>query len=108
MTVSGLTDALDRGRKNVSYSASRLATTAITEASKIAEAFEPLTGEIGNDIPSSIRVSRNGELQASIESPDYADVYGAVSDALSQWGIQIDANGIARMVNNANTRRARR
>lgn len=48
------------------------------------------------------------ELEASIAADGYGSIGDKVASALAQWGIQIDANGLARMVNTVNQKNARR
>lgn len=48
------------------------------------------------------------ELEASIAADGYGSIGDKVAQALAQWGIQIDANGLARMVNTVNQKNARR
>jgi hypothetical protein len=48
------------------------------------------------------------ELEASIAADGYGSIGDKVASALAQWGIQIDENGLARMVNNVNRRNQRR
>lgn len=50
-------------------------------------------------------VSGPGDASAGTDPQAVAD---AVGDALSGWSVQLDGNGLARLVNNANTRRKRR
>jgi len=48
------------------------------------------------------------ELEASIAADGYGSIGDKVASALAQWGIQIDENGLARMVNNVNRKNQRR
>ena len=48
------------------------------------------------------------ELQASIASDGYGSIGDKVERALAGWNVIIDANGVARLVNNVNRRNARR
>lgn len=47
-------------------------------------------------------------LEASIASDGYGSVADKIASVLAQWGVQIDENGLARMVNNVNRRNERR
>lgn len=48
------------------------------------------------------------DMQAVVSSEGYGSMGDKIAEALSQWGIEIDANGIARMVNKVNNMNARR
>jgi phage-related protein len=48
------------------------------------------------------------EMEANIAADGYGTIGDKIAAVLAQWGIQIDANGLARMVNNVNQKNARR
>lgn len=48
------------------------------------------------------------ELEANIASDGYGSIGDKIAGVLAQWGIQIDENGLARMVNKVNQKNARR
>lgn len=48
------------------------------------------------------------DMQAVVASEGYGSVADKIAEALAQWGIEIDANGLARMVNKVNNMNARR
>lgn len=48
------------------------------------------------------------DMNAVVSSEGYGSVADKIAEALSGWGIEIDANGIARMVNKVNNMNARR
>lgn len=48
------------------------------------------------------------DMQAVIASDGYGSMADKIAEALSQWGVEIDANGVARMVNKINNMNARR
>jgi phage-related protein len=48
------------------------------------------------------------ELEANIATDGYGSIGDKIAAVLAQWGIQIDENGLARMVNNVNRRNQRR
>jgi len=48
------------------------------------------------------------ELEATIAGDGYGSISDKIAAALSQWGVQIDENGLARMVNKVNQKNARR
>src|SRR5690606_32166697 len=48
------------------------------------------------------------QYSASIDDPGFASVEDKIAAALSQWGVEIDRDGLAKMVNKSNNRRARR
>lgn len=48
------------------------------------------------------------DMNAVISSEGFGSMADKVAEALSQWGIEIDANGLARMVNKVNNMNARR
>lgn len=108
MTVKGFTRSLEAGKSKVGLAAAALGSAAIAAAQDVMDAFRPVGAEFDSMIPSSVRIARTDNYRESIESPDYANIYDAISAALAQWGIQIDRDGIAKMVNNSNVRRARR
>src|SRR5690606_13952276 len=47
------------------------------------------------------------QYSASIDDPGFASVEDKIAAALSQWGVEIDRDGLAKMVNKSNNRRAR-
>ena len=59
-----------------------------------------------NDVMAS--TSGAMELNASIAADGYGSIGDKVASALAQWGIQIDRNGLAKMVNNVNLSNQRR
>jgi phage-related protein len=48
------------------------------------------------------------EMEASIASDGFGSIGDKIAAVLAQWGIQIDENGLARMVNNVNRKNQRR
>lgn len=48
------------------------------------------------------------ELEATIAGDGYGSIGDKIAAVLAQWGIQIDENGLARMVNKVNQKNARR
>lgn len=48
------------------------------------------------------------EMSAAVESDGFTGIAAAVNDALSQWDVVIDANGVAKMVNRVNHSNERR
>lgn len=48
------------------------------------------------------------ELEATIASDGYGSIADKIAAVLAQWGVQIDENGLARMVNKVNQKNARR
>lgn len=50
----------------------------------------------------------NTEWRSEVEGEGFGSVAEKVSEALRGWGVQIDANGVAKLVNKSNARRSRR
>lgn len=48
------------------------------------------------------------ELEATIAGDGYGSIGDKIAAVLAQWGVQIDENGLARMVNKVNQKNARR
>lgn len=48
------------------------------------------------------------ELQSSIATDGYGSIGDKVAEALTGWSVEIDGNGLAKIVNKANVRKARR
>lgn len=73
------------------------------------------TTSIENRIPGAIKGAErlmNGSLSGEISSTVSSDGFGGIADkvaeALSGWDVQIDGNGMAKLVNKSNTRKKRR
>jgi hypothetical protein len=61
-----------------------------------------------DEVTSAATVSASGQFQAQITDPDFGDIGDRVAAALAGWTVQLDGNGLARLVNKSNLRKARR
>lgn len=62
-------------------------------------------------VPEAVKAIKRvstGTWSTEVSAGDFGGLTEAVSDALGGWQVVIDANGLAKLVNKANTRRARR
>lgn len=64
--------------------------------------------ESGLDNAAMAASSYSGSWQTTVEDSEFNSVSDAIAAELAKWGIQIDPNGLAKMVNKSNTRKARR
>lgn len=110
----GLAVGMDKSNTAVEKSSKRMVGTVLSTADQLQDAFSSnkWEGSFSSVIPDAIesvgRVNVN-DWQGEVNHEDYGDAaYKAVAEALAGWGIQIDANGLAKLVNKANTRKARR
>ncbi|HVV11575.1 hypothetical protein [Amycolatopsis sp.] len=60
------------------------------------------------DLVGAVSRSAALEFRGSVEADDFGSIEDRVAEALAGWGVQIDANGLAKLVNKANVRKARR
>lgn len=60
------------------------------------------------DLVGAVGRSASVEFRGAVESEGFGSIEDRIAEALAGWGIQIDANGIAKLVNKANVRKARR
>ncbi|WP_211358098.1 phage tail protein [Amycolatopsis cihanbeyliensis] len=61
-----------------------------------------------DDLMTAATRTANVEWQGHLESGDFGSIEDRITEALSHWGVEIDPNGLAKLVNKANLRRARR
>lgn len=92
---------------------------AMTALGSIGSAMQGLSGglDLGipaavaglGDVKSSAKISASSAFDAHIDSDNFGgDIAGQIHAALKEWSVQIDADGLAKTVNKANNRRARR
>jgi hypothetical protein len=105
----GLAVGLNRSHSTVQRAAKKL--TAVVQSSVIE--LQGLTDDFGIDENQvrkfDVRHSRQrNDFHSTVESDGFGDIGDRVHDALSGWAVNIDGNGMAKLVNKSNTRRARR
>lgn len=110
---SGLSIGFDKSRNVVQRSAQRIVSVVVDSVTQINDAIAStnMLDPLASSLPSSVTAVSgvaNAEWQGSIDAEDYGGIGDQVSQALAGWSVVLDANGVAKLVNKANTRKARR
>ncbi len=80
----------------------------VDDWAKAIEDRTPVAVKAVDGLMSASNLAANAEWQGHISSDEFGGVGREVAEAMSGWSVQIDANGIARMVNKTNRMNARR
>lgn len=114
--MTGLQAGLESGFKGVQSTVHGMANEINRDFTGIGEGWaagiESGTPQAIAAIESVNDAMRSGALSADmrhqIQSDDFGSIGDKVAGALAGWGVEIDGNGIAKLVNKSNTRKARR
>lgn len=60
------------------------------------------------DLMSAADSAATAEMNGSIAAEGFGGIGGQIADALSQWEVRLDGSGLAKLVNTANIKKARR
>ena len=107
----GLAEGMNDSRAEVRRASQGLVKEVIRASDGLSEAFgvDNWTDDLKSGVPSAVRQysAYSGVVDHNV-SGEVTGIADAVETALSGWSVEIDSNGIAKMVNKSNTRRNRR
>lgn len=109
----GLAVGMDDSRRDVRASARGLVDEVVSASQSLQDAFntDGWSEGLTDGIPKAVKAisqANTGSWNTEVSSDGFGGIGEAVETALSGWGVQIDSNGLAKLVNKSNTRKARR
>lgn len=106
----GVAVGFDNSKSTVGRSARGVVSAIVDTVSKVANSLEgtDLVSNLAANMPSKFSSTVDGDFDGAITSDGFGSISDRVGEALEGWTVQIDGNGMAKLVNKSNTRKARR